>query len=259
MVGVVSALVLVTAAPQPISAQAPAALATEPTPTVGALYVPSAFGLGPTLGLPHECTASVVHSATHDLVLTAAHCIAGTGLGYEFAPAYANGALPFGTWPVTRVYLNRSWTAHRDAQHDYAFLRVARQPWHGVTRAVEDVVGANTLGTAPAPGTSVTVVGYAAGSNDRPLTCTTRTYLQDGFPAFDCDGFVDGTSGSPWLDGTPGSATIRGVIGGLHGGGCTAATSYSSSFGGDIVRDLQRAESGRHGDLAPLVIGDDCS
>ncbi|HJQ42126.1 MAG TPA: trypsin-like peptidase domain-containing protein, partial [Jatrophihabitantaceae bacterium] len=189
LIGIVVTIALVGAAPQAGGADAPGAVETDPTATVGALYVPSVLGLGPIVGLPHECTASVVHSTTHDLLLTAAHCVAGTGVGYEFAPAYALGALPYGTWTVTRVYVNRAWAAHRDPQHDYAFLRVARRSWHGATRAIEDVVGGNALGSAPPPGTSVTVIGYVAGSNDRPLSCTTPTSLEDGFPAFDCDGF----------------------------------------------------------------------
>jgi hypothetical protein len=254
---IVFALTIALAAPA-VQASSPTATESAPIPTVGALYFPSVLGLGPALGLPHECTASVVHSPQHDLVLTAAHCVAGVGLGYQFAPAYHDGVLPYGIWSVTRVYVNHAWLVHHDAQHDYAFLRIKHRSWDGAVRDIEDVVGANTLGSAPSPATIVTVDGYAAGSGDRPLTCTTSVYYAGGFPAFDCDGFVDGTSGSPWLVGTPGSATIVGVIGGPHLGGCTASTSYSSAFGADIQADWQRAASGGTGDFAPLVLGDGC-
>lgn len=235
----------------PAPALAPPPLGAE----VGALYVPSVLGLGPKLGLPHTCTASVVHSATHDLVLTAAHCVAGFGLGYQFVPGYAAGAMPYGVWRVTRIYVNRAWVTHQDPQHDYAFLRIARQTWKGADHAIEDVVGANTLGSAPVAGTRVVVTGYAAGSGDLPITCTAVTYEFSGFPAFDCRGFVAGTSGSPW---TTAGRRVVGLIGGLHQGGCSPDTSYSPTFGADIAADLARAQSTRRGDVAPLAAGDGC-
>jgi V8-like Glu-specific endopeptidase len=240
-------------------AQLPAAHHVPPVPTVGALFFPSLLGLGPALGLPHDCTASVVHSPRHDLAITAAHCVAGTGIGYEFAPGYVDGRLPYGLWTVTAVYVNRAWTTAQDPQHDYAFLRLAPHRVGGRVVHIEDLTGANVLGAAPAPGTLVTVDAYAAGSNDKPLACTVPAYEHDGYPAFDCDGFVGGTSGGPWLALTAsGSAAVVGVIGGLHQGGCTASTSYSSGFGADVMRDWQRAASGAAPDLVVPSFGSGC-
>jgi V8-like Glu-specific endopeptidase len=227
-------------------------------PSVGALFFPSFGGLGPALGLPHDCTASVVASPQHNLVLTAAHCIAGNGSGYQFAPGYINGRMPYGLWTVTAVYVNSAWRSAHDPQHDYAFLRIAPNVVSGRRVHVQDVTGANTLGAAPQPNTLVTVIGYTAGSHDAPLTCTVPTYVHAGYPAFDCDGYADGTSGSPWLVGTPGAARIVGVIGGLNQGGCTPATSYSSAFGADVAADLQRAESGAHADFVLPAGSDGC-
>ena len=48
----------------------------------------------------HTCTASVIASRTGDLVITAAHCLSGTGAGWRFAPGYDNGAEPYGSWKV---------------------------------------------------------------------------------------------------------------------------------------------------------------
>jgi len=237
-------------------------LAAQPSPpvsSVGALFFPSVGGVGPALGLPHECTASVVDSPRHNLVLTAAHCIAGNGFGYQFAPGYFNGHLTDGLWTVNAVYVNAAWRTAHDPQHDYAFLRIAPRVVNGRRVNIQDVTGANTLGIAPSPGTVVTVIGYAAGSGDAPSTCTVATYVHAGYPAFDCDGFVSGTSGSPWLVGTPGSAKIVGVIGGLHQGGCTSATSYSSAFGADTAADLQRAISGTHPDFVSPAPNDGCA
>ena len=144
---------------------------------------------------------------------------------------------------------DKAWRTTHDQQHDYAFLRIAPRLVGGRYVNIQDVTGANLLAAAPAPSTTVTVIGYASGSGDAPLTCTVATYRHEGYPAFDCDGFVAGTSGSPWLVGTPGSADIVGIIGGLQQGGCTSATSYSSAFGVDIATDLQRAISGKHADF----------
>jgi hypothetical protein len=232
--------------------------ATPPNPTVGALFFPSAGGLGPAFGLPHTCTGSVVHSATHDLVLTAAHCLLTPGSALQFAPGYTNGAMPYGLWTVTKVFVNAAWNSTHDEQHDYAFLRVAPRTVGGVSRHIEDVTGANTLGLAPASGTTVTITGYRLGSNDSQFGCTSTTYLHGVYPAFDCDGFVDGTSGSPWLVGASGSATVVGVIGGLQQGGCTATTSYTSPFGADTVRDFQRAQTQVKSDSVSPLIGGDC-
>src|SRR5581483_10874289 len=74
-------------------------------PRVGAIFFPSVLGSSVRLGLPHICTGSVVHSPAHDLVLTAAHCVAGPGLGYDFAPGYHDGIAPFGVWSVRHAYV----------------------------------------------------------------------------------------------------------------------------------------------------------
>ena len=79
--------------------------------TVGPLFL-SALGLGPLLRLPHYCSASVIHSPGHNLAITAAHCVYGTGSGIEFAPGYADGGTPYGVWSVHRAYVARSTVPH---------------------------------------------------------------------------------------------------------------------------------------------------
>lgn len=232
--------------------------AASTNPRVGALFFPSAGGTGPALGLPHTCSASVVHSASHDLVLTAAHCMLTPGSGFQFAPGYVRGAMPFGLWTVTKVFVDPAWNASHDEQHDYAFLRIAPHAINGRTRNIEDVTGANVLRTAPQARTTVTVAGYKLGSNDDQFSCISTTYMHGAYPAFDCDGFVNGTSGGPWMVGKPGSATVVGVIGGLEQGGCTPATSYTSAFGADTMRDFARAQTQVKSDSVSPLIGGDC-
>lgn len=221
----------------------PTAQQTAPVPSVGTLFFPSVLGLFPLLQMPHFCSASVVHSASRDLVITAAHCVYGTGPTIEFAPGYDNGATPYGVWDVRRLYVDPAWRTGYDTRHDVAILSVA--PRGG--RHLEDVVGAHPLGV-PQPSTDVTVLGYKLGSGDRPLTCANTLYQTDGFSSFDCFGYTDGVSGGPWLQG----GSVVGVTGGLEQGGCGAFAEYSTPFGPDVAALLARADAGGRGDLAPI-------
>jgi hypothetical protein len=218
-------------------------------PSVGPLFIPSLLGLGPALGLPHYCSAGVLHSPRHDLVLTAAHCVYGNGFAIEFAPGYHDGISPYGVWAVRRAYLDPQWTHGRDPRHDFAILELARKGGLGV----EDRTGpAPTLGLAPAANSQVTVDGYVAGSGGQPLSCRASVYYTAGYPSFDCGGFKDGVSGGPWLQ----DGRVVGVIGGLHQGGCTPATSYSAPFGAAVAALLARAERGGAGNAGPIALPD---
>jgi trypsin len=236
--------------PSAASAGTPVARHVHSIPTVGPLFL-SALGLGPVLGLPHYCSASVVHSAGHDLAVTAAHCVYGTGAGIEFAPGYSGREIPFGVWSVRRIYLDPAWVRDRDPRRDVAVILLAPH----ADRNVEELTGpAPRLGRAPSVGKQVTVDGYPAGSGGTPITCTAPVRYTRGFPSFDCGGYVDGVSGGPWLAG----GRIVAVTGGLHQGGCTPATSYSAPFGPEIAALLTRARAGGPGDTAPVPGGDGC-
>jgi hypothetical protein len=232
--------VIAAAAAVLIPATSGSAAATGPSPMVGALFFPSVSGSSVILGLPHICSGSVVHSLGRNLVLTAAHCIYGSGVGYDFAPGYDKGATPYGVWSARRVFVDPAWQQSHDPQHDYAFLEMAPQRRDGQRREIEDVTGAYDLGAAPPAGTSVTVSGYRFGTHDDPVVCTARVYYTQGFPSFDCAGFSNGTSGAPWVSG----GTVVGIIGGLHEGGCTAGTSYSPAFGADVLAERSSADNG---------------
>jgi hypothetical protein len=161
---------------------------------------------------------------------------------------------------VTAVYLDPRWTGHQDPQYDYALLRVAHQQVAGRLVGVQDVTGANVVRLAPRDGLPVTDVAYDAGIDDRPITCTTPAYYTGPFPSFNCHGYVGGSSGSPWLAHLPGTSltAVRGVIGGLHQGGCFEYTSYSARFTPDIFRLLHRADAGGPADVAPPAGSDGC-
>ena len=250
--GVLAAAVVVAAislTPTSTADTIPTAHTTTSLKSVGALFFPSILGLLPALGGPHFCSASVVHSTTHDLVLTAAHCVFGTGFTIEFAPGFHDGQSPYGVWDVRRIYIPAAWKSSQDPRYDVAILKMA--PRGG--RHIEDVVGAAPLGR-PVAGAQVTVDGYPAGSGGEAITCTNTLYLTDGYPSFNCHGYVDGVSGGPWYIGSQ----VVGVTGGLHQGGCTEATSYSAPFTSATATLLLRAELGGTGDYVPFVGSDGC-
>jgi V8-like Glu-specific endopeptidase len=223
-------------------AAVPTAQLVNPDPRVGPIFVD-----GRTI---HICTASVVHSSTGDLILTAAHCLASI-LKARFVPGFARTAGPSNVWTIDAVYVDPLWISSRDPAVDYAFARVSR-PGGG---PIEAQVGRGfLLGTAPAPGTRVEVIGYAAGIGGTPIGCQNSTGLTKGYPTFPCSGMVEGTSGSPWING----ATVTGATGGLQLGGCTPSVSYSAPFTQRTAALLALAEAGGPGQAAPFSFFGGC-
>lgn len=192
----------------------------------------------------HFCTASVVDSAAGDLALTAAHCVAGRTQPMAFVPGYARGKAPYGVWPVTKVYTDSAWDIGQDPDHDVAFLKLANAP-DGVP--IENVTGAETLGTGIAAGALIQVIGYPDDA-DEPVWCSG---VAKGFSAtqleFDCAGYSVGTSGGPFLTDVnlaTGQGTVIGVIGGYQEGGDTSAVSYAASFGSAVAALYAKAQAG---------------
>jgi V8-like Glu-specific endopeptidase len=187
----------------------------------------------------HFCTASVVHSAERDLVLTAAHCLDGGG-ALSFAPGYRGGRAPYGFWDVQGVFLPEGWTDGRDEDSDMAFAVLGTRD----REEVEDVVGGgNTFAAHRATGaTAVTVTGYPSRLGT-PITCTDKpTAYSRTQQRVVCPAFAGGTSGSPWVNG---DGAVVGVIGGHEQGGATDDISYSAVFGTE-AETLWR-EAGRVG------------
>jgi V8-like Glu-specific endopeptidase len=215
----------------------------DPDPRVGAIFRDG--------GNLHVCTGSVVHSAGGDLVLTAAHCLAGDSQA-TFVPGFAGDAVPAESWSVDQVYFDRGWITSKDPRADYAIARVSAA---GRASVEEQIGSALSLGTAPAAGSRVTVTGYPAGVGGKPVACEASTGVAEGgFPSLACAGLVDGTSGAPWVSGS----TVTGVIGGIEGGGCTQSLSYSAPFDEHTAQLLARAEAGGPGDTAPGDFEDAC-
>jgi hypothetical protein len=209
------------------------------TPAVGALFTLPGGRLG-----SHFCTASVINSPHGDLIITAAHCVSGTMAGVAFVPGYDAGVAPYGVWAVTRVYVDASWSASSNPDDDVAFLRVSRA---GSGVPIQDVTGADQLGTGTPARQLVEVIGYP-NSSDEAIAC--RNWTREPMPdqlEFDCGGYTDGTSGGPFLAGVnprTGRGTVIGVIGGYQLGGLTPQVSYSAMFGANVAALYQEAVAG---------------
>ncbi|MQS12109.1 trypsin-like serine protease [Streptomyces kaniharaensis] len=185
---------------------------------------------------PRACTASVVQSPKRNLLVTAAHCVQNHRIGLldglVFTPGYRNGYSPYGSWPVQSITVDPHWAEADDPEYDVAFITV--RPVAG--KQVEEAVGGNQIATGQGIGLAVSVTGYP-NERDEPITCSVKTRSQSATQErFDCGGYTDGTSGSPWVTT---SGKVVGVIGGYQEGGDTPDTSYSITFDGRVA-DLYR-------------------
>jgi V8-like Glu-specific endopeptidase len=230
----------------------PTAVQFKGVPSVGAIFQAG-------LDKPHSCSASVVRSPGHDLILTAAHCISGTGAGILFAPGYVNGNTPYGVWKVQKTWVSHTWISSQNPHNDYAFLQVKSRVINKRRVNIQDVTGGAVLGLAPQAGTKVTDIAYPYGIDDRPIICTNKIIETRGYPTFNCNGYPGGTSGSPFLverRGRP--SAVVGVIGGLNQGGCYEWNSFSSPFGLETYRTYLRAVFRLPADTVPAAGSDGC-
>jgi len=221
----------------PDSGQADNTPSSRPAPPDGRSDRIGALFVG-TLDGPRACTASIVDSPRRNLLVTAAHCVYTSTLGrldnLVFAPGFRDGRAPYGSWPLTSITVDPRWTESEDPEYDVAFLTVDAVEG----RQIEDVLGGNPLGTDQGFGLPVSVTGYP-NESQAPITCTGRTsQFSATQERFDCLGYTNGTSGSPWLTGT---GTVVGVIGGYQQGGDTDRTSYSITFDGRVTELYRKA------------------
>lgn len=200
----------------------------------------------------HSCTASVVHSAHGDIILTAAHCVGGTHRA--FVPLYSSARTrqPYGIWAVGAVFRSPRWrTTGAGTDLDAAFLRV-RPDARG--RTLEQLTGGNRLTRVSGYRHQVTVIGYPdAGRHnpaDRAIRCTGTTGRLAGRRQmrFSCEGYYGGTSGSPWLvrlDTRSRTGQVIGAIGGFNNGGPAGPdnqrVSYSPLYGDEVFRLFRTA------------------
>jgi hypothetical protein len=222
----------------------PTAQSVPADPRVGAVFLG-----GDSL---HVCSAGVLDSAGGDLILTAAHGLSDAA-DATFVPGFNNDAAPEDYWHIDAVYLDPRWVHSQDPMADFAIARVSRSAGGTVEARAG---GGLKLVAAPAPGSVVSVTGYAMGVGGGPIGCRVPTERpKQGFPALPCAALVNGVSGAPWIDGS----TVNGLIGGLDGGGCEDQTdSYSPPFDDAITALQKRAEAGGPADSVPVALADGC-
>ncbi|HZR54167.1 MAG TPA: trypsin-like serine protease [Streptosporangiaceae bacterium] len=193
----------------------------------------------------HFCTASVVDSPEHNLLITAAHCVnAGNGTASRtnvvFIPDYSNGDSPHGVWTPARYVLDPRWQNGADPDFDVAFVLL--KPLNGSN--IQDVTGANKIAFGTGYQHLVRVTGYPS-SASAPIACENWTSQQSPTQLkFACANYTGGTSGSPWVtrfDPATRTGTIIGVIGGYQEGGNTADVSYCAYLGSDIQKLYKQA------------------
>jgi V8-like Glu-specific endopeptidase len=201
-------------------------------PTVGALF----FTTGTQA---HFCTASVVDSFRFDLVLTAAHCVYGSGYATNIAyvPEWHKGVSPYGSWAVQTITVAEGWVHSQNPNLDFAFLTVT--PPHGTWRPIQFVTGGLRLGINVGYAHHIYVIGYN-NTDDRPIGCATTSFkFEADQMKFYCNSYWDGTSGGPWIlhyNPVTGSGTVFGDIGGYEQGGDYPWASYSAYYGWSILR-----------------------
>jgi hypothetical protein len=167
-----------------------------------------------------QCSATVVHSSSGDVVWTAGHCVyGGPGKGWYtgmvFVPAYdanATDETPYGIWQVRGAYVSPQWQARGSesdpetaARYDYAAVVVVDRD--GMT--LEQAVGRGATIDFDAPqGLPVQVFGYPAEKpydGSQLYTCASPTdtlaYGPDNGPLMrwaGC-GMTAGASGGGWF------------------------------------------------------------
>lgn len=207
-------------------------------PKAGALFL----GVG-GVASAHYCTASVVHSASGNLIATAAHCVrnkifAGWLDHILFVPGYHDDIAPYGVWVATTAYLDSRWVDSQNQDADIAFLTVRKAG--GGSQALESITGASTFTPSPGYANAVSVVSYPLTAS-RPVGCATTTRQFSATQLrLDCSGLPEGASGSPFL--ASGNRLV-GILGGYQQGGDTPDTSYSVYFD-DRIAAVFKAASG---------------
>jgi hypothetical protein len=181
------------------------------------------------------CTAAVVDSPRGNVVLTSAHCLSQNPVQIRFAPGYHDGSAPYGTWAVEadRAF-PPGWFPGGKISRDFAFVFTAGD--------VQRRVGALKVGySLPVPA-RVTVDGYGPSGALTACNAPVRETVKKntGQLVFDCAGYLDVSSGGPFLS----RGRIIGVIGGYEQGGDSPDVSYSSLFGA-AVQQLYRRVAGQ--------------
>jgi len=223
--------------PGSADAATPQTREVSPRPEIGVLS-----GSDPA---DHHCTAGIVNSPKGNIIVTAAHCVAGKNTVF-FSPGYHDKQAPYGTWQSApnSIYIDPGWNSDHDidgagSPYDYAFIVL--QPRDG--KSVAEVAGSSlNLKIDAALPADLSVYGYPS-SKDRPYVCDS-TVAKDGehWETLQCLGIPGGFSGGPWV--LRGTKDLIGVIGGKGQNlPPTDPRNYSVRFDGHVKALYDKAVS----------------
>ncbi|MFF1374983.1 trypsin-like serine protease [Streptomyces sp. NPDC058308] len=220
------------------------------------------------------CGGTVVPSPGKNLVASAAHCFDSNDqkTNLIFVPQHsAKSPMPHGMYPIKKghIFKDPGYTGTKKSEEDYTDVDVAflaTEP-RSDGKDVENVVGAIPMGfntgfnhTAHAIGYPYLYGGAKYKPKQDPLSCTTptkkytsgnakdsggRLWRGGTFTEINCDGYVGGTSGGPFITAGGESAKLIGVTGGWMTGGHSSDTSYSSYFDDDVKRIYEAAKANK--------------
>ncbi|MDR2565363.1 MAG: trypsin-like peptidase domain-containing protein [Bifidobacteriaceae bacterium] len=162
------------------------------------------------------CSATVVSSATHDIIATAGHCVWDTENGglmehMIFIPGDEGNAevAPYGTWTAAEVFLRTEFSDGAFSgddgvwgegwAYDYAFVRLAP---NSEGAKIQDVVGAQGIAFG-VPTETLVVIGYPTaapfdGRSERFCAASSWFRYQMGGYSIDCT-MTPGCSGGGWF------------------------------------------------------------
>lgn len=217
----------------------------------------------------HRCSASVVRSGGHNLILTAGHCVGSKSM---FVPMYDHTKTAaqqrYGVWAVDEWFRDKRYASDKSKNSDLDYAFASLKP--NGAKNVQDVVGgANTLERTPGYANKVTVIGYPTiGHNpqDTAVRCPgIHTTALAGYYQMQifCGGMWGGVSGGPFFskfDASGDSGTIIGNVGGFLQGGPDVKDhtdpryneiTYSPLHGDRFFRLYADAQQGRNPDYGP--------
>ncbi|MFD1046028.1 M48 family metalloprotease [Kibdelosporangium lantanae] len=197
---------------------------------------------------PHSCTAAVVHSPHHNVIMTAAHCL---HPNMKFYPHFNHGKpdSAYGTYTVKAVIIPTEYVnyeeSHQDKNNPYDFAFAVVQPEPN-KKNVEDRTGALYPVVNPtAPNTPTSIGGYNQNSpNMSSCRGTARLveWSQYRYVRVDCNGMNGGTSGSPFV--VDNTRNVIGLMGGFdRGGDSTPGRNYSAHFSTIFAKYYAQAQN----------------
>ena len=245
---------LVPAAGAAQAAGTPKTTAFDGMPAVGALTTD-----GGSIS-NHNCSASIVDSPRGNLIMGAAHCMAGKS-GMTFAPGYHDGVTPYGVWKtVGTSFVPDGWPGGdpntNGSPYDVAFALVETHGGQSVQQATGSALHLKINASLPQ---DVTVVGYPGASHTsyqkKPYKCdSTASAFKQSWITLQCLDIPGGFSGGPWI--AKGTMDVIGVIGG-YGQNLPASdpANYSIRFTDGVKTAYDRAAATDTGTPPPYSMG----